>query len=293
MITKIKDNKDIKFEQPSDFLLFFNRYVMVAVAIIVLSVLVLGYLFLLTPKIKSIKATTEQTDITQADKLLNEKLLSRIKELDNKYKEIKTQRQNDLLALTTMIPTGQQMAEIFVLADRLAKKHGFEVKSIDIVDNAQTTEKATATPPNFLPPEATTSSPSILSINAIVNQPFELPQQVSEETQSLKHDLNTRQGIEQYLLTRTDLKSLTIHLVLSLAAGGGNSPLDRTSSLGQPQTSYETFKEYLNELENNLRLMDIQAVGFDSLDEVQASQEKENTATAKTFTIDLKTYYKS
>jgi hypothetical protein len=285
-----QNNKEIKFEQPSELLLLANRFIMLLAALIVLIVLFGGYWFLLKPKIAAIKVAGQETTAGQEDKLLNDKLIARIKELQAKYQEIKDDRQNDLSSLTKIVPSDMQIAELFILADQLAKKHGFQLRSIDIVTEAEASGGTGV--PN---PDLTTEGASqpLLSTGAIAAQQPEGAQIITEETQQPLDDLLTSQGREKYLSKRTDLKALTIHLVLLLSGNTNEKPFVVEETKNN-KTSYEIFKGYLKDLENSLRLMDIQAVTFASLADGSATAGQESgQGGEKTFTIDLKTYYKS
>ena len=60
-----KDKRNIQFEQPSEVLLLVNRYVMIVLAVIVLTIFVGGYWFLLKPKIASIQSVEVEDQETE------------------------------------------------------------------------------------------------------------------------------------------------------------------------------------------------------------------------------------
>lgn len=249
----MKKKEEIKFEQPSEALLFANHYVMFVMAIIILILIAIGYFFLLKPKINDIQSIEEETNTSQIATLKNTELLDKVEELQEEYDHIKTSRQNDLTSLKDMIPEGPQMAELFVLAETLATEHGFRLDSIDIVDNKDAKEEPGA---GFDP----------TTINQLTAE--EIAAQAQEVGQ-----------------TTINLKSLVVHLTLSkVTEEGGQSRVDRGSYLvpGQPEpNAYQDFKNYLTSLENNLRLMDLQTVTFSNL-----------TTEDGSFNLSIITYYR-
>ena len=88
MAIKDKEKKEIQFEQPSDILLFVNRYLMIIIGLIILIILVAGYFFLLKPKIDSININETRTTVTEERRLNNEHLLTKIQELEAEYFDI-------------------------------------------------------------------------------------------------------------------------------------------------------------------------------------------------------------
>ncbi len=131
----MRGKPQIKFEQPSNILLLANKYVLLVSGIIVFSILLTGYSLVLSPKIKDIKIATEETTLTEEKEVNNKELLSKIKKLKEEYNNIKVDRQRDLDRLSNILPNTPETAELFVLADRLAKDRGFQLLDIDIAED--------------------------------------------------------------------------------------------------------------------------------------------------------------
>jgi len=226
--------KEIKFEQPSELLLIANRYVIVIMAVIILGILSAGYFLLLSPKIDNIKVIKQETSDIEQRRVLNENLLTKIKQLQTEYDSLIQDREGQLSKLLKVIPDDPQLAELFVMTERLAKQRGFELQSINIADN--------------------TNKENNRNVNA------------EEETE-----------------VAPGLKTLVIHITLAYGSEG-----DAEGESGdleeETKTPYQVFKQYLDDLETNLRLMDIQAVNFGSLDpDLEGSIN---------FNFDIITYYK-
>lgn len=226
--------KEIKFEQPSELLLIANRYVIVIMAVIILGILSAGYFLLLSPKIDNIKVIKQETSDIEQRRVLNENLLTKIKQLQTEYDSLIQDREGQLSKLLKVIPDDPQLAELFVMTERLAKQRGFELQSINIADN--------------------TNKENNRNVNA------------EEETEAAP-----------------GLKTLVIHTTLAYGseagAEGESGDLEE-----ETKTPYQVFKQYLDDLETNLRLMDIQAVNFGSLDpDLEGSIN---------FNFDIITYYK-
>ncbi|RJQ35409.1 hypothetical protein C4566_00615 [Candidatus Parcubacteria bacterium] len=228
-------DKEIKFEQPSEILIIVNRYVMIIMAVIILGILALGYFFLLSPKIASIKVIEQETTDIEQRRILNENLLTKIKQLQFEYDGLIEDREGQLSKLLKVIPDEPQLAELFVLTERLAKQRGFELQSINIS-------------------EGSTSSGSV--------NPDGSSAVVSEE----------------------GLKSLVIHANIAYGSEAVEGDKKQSSDEEEVKTPYQIFKQYLVDLENNLRLMDVQAVSFGSLDPTLEG--------AVSFSFDIITYYK-
>lgn len=249
MTAKEKDNKEIQFEQPSDVLLFINRYLIFIIAFIILVILVGGYFFLLKPKIDSINVSETRNTATEERRQDNEYLLTRIKELEAEYYDILHNRQEDLELLKKMVPEDPQIAEFFLLADVLAKKHGFQLENIDIRENQ--------TPQPVAPPaegEATEESAATAPVEKI--------------------------STTEQLLAASGINTATVKF--SVYKGiEKDSPI-----LGEE--IYRDFKDYLAELENNMRLLDVQSIAFDSID----AQPGNSGVGSYSFNLNLITYYR-
>ena len=69
-----------------------------------------------------------------------------------------------------------------------------------------------------------------------------------------------------------------------------NFSLYKSVNSNEEETVYETFKLYLADLESNLRLMDIQTISFDILEEV--IEEEEDVEIGEVFTFSMIMHYK-
>ncbi|PIR06852.1 MAG: hypothetical protein COV55_01980 [Candidatus Komeilibacteria bacterium CG11_big_fil_rev_8_21_14_0_20_36_20] len=126
----------IKFEQPSEFLVILNRYLFIIVALLVIGLLFFGYSFALKPKILTIQSLEVKSGVSQSEKQEQEQLLEDVKQLQREYEEIKVSRASDLARLKEIVPEDPAIAELFVVADRLAQQNGFQLVSIDVSDNS-------------------------------------------------------------------------------------------------------------------------------------------------------------
>lgn len=131
------NKNEIKFEQPSDLLILANRYVIVIMSILVFAILMLGYFFLLKPKMVSNEARQELNSKNAMNQEASERLLDSLAKLETEYKNIQTNRQTDLEQLKKIIPDNPQIAELFVLADKLAKDNGLFLNSVNIANTAE------------------------------------------------------------------------------------------------------------------------------------------------------------
>ncbi|MDD5749650.1 MAG: hypothetical protein PHO91_02580 [Patescibacteria group bacterium] len=218
--------KEIKFEQPSELLLLANRYFVLILFVLLAGVFALSYFFLLNPKLDDISQVREQDIETEERRVQNEKLLTRIRELEEEYLSIRSSRAQDLEKIKKILPEEPQIAELFVIADRLAARHLFTLTSINISDRGS----AASTEPD----------------RAEVGQD-------------------------------APLKSLVVHLSLA-------RPLDITGLPEQESPDiYQDFKDYVEDLQSNLRLMDIQTISFGELT---------SGSSIASFNLDLITYYR-
>lgn len=248
-MSKLKKNKkDIQFEQPSDILLLVNRYLMFIVAFIIVAISLFGYFFVLKPKIENINITEERTVATEDRREANERLLSRIEELEAEYYDIINNRQEDLDFLKRMVPEDTQMPEIFLMADILAKRHGFTLMNVNINDIPR-------------------------------NQSRSQSRNSQNQAQTEEGDVDVVGNIDD-LLTESGIQSATLKFSISKEVSEGS---DITG-----QEIYTDFKNYLSDLENNMRLLDVQSMLFRSVD-AEPAADGENTYT---FDLDLITYYK-
>jgi len=222
-----KDKKDIQFEQPSDILLLTNRYIIFVIAFVVAAILLLGYFFILAPKITSINSIEKETTKTEERKENNQILLNSLKEIEAEYQDIMNNRQTDLAALKTMVPQGPQTAELFLLADRLATKYNLQLIDIALVENV----------------------PQKISTNNVS------PEATSEETaEQIEPEVVT---IDE-LLIASGLKAIIVRLTVAKVINEGEYVSGKDV--------YNNFKNYLAALENNMRLLDVQSIAFQAID---------------------------
>lgn len=248
-----KNKKEIQFEQPSDLLLSVNRFIIFIMAFVVLAILIFGYFFVLKPKIDSINSIELENTATDERREKNELLLTKLKELEAEYQDIMNNRQEDLAFLKKMVPQGPQVAEFFLVADRLAKKQGFVLLNIDISDST----------PEKQPKVSEEISGDI---------PEEVAAQITTENAS-----TTDSSVDTVddILANSDIKAMVVHISVSKAVGEDDDTLGLEI--------YDDFKDYVAELENNIRLLDVQAINFSEIEaEGQASY---------IFNLDLITYY--
>ncbi len=242
----MKNKKEVQFEQPSEILIVVNRYIMLVLAVVVLLILGAGYWFLLKPKIVDIRSFEARVSQTQERKALNEALVLKIKELASEYNNIKENRRDDLDSLLKIIPTDPKIAEIFVMADLLAQNRGFKLTSIDISEKV----------------EADTAGQSNV-------------QEIDSETEATTGVVDTDVSVAKAPMKSLILRITIMNLVESNQSISGDSVI--TNDV------YQNFKGYLTDVEDNIRLVDIQAINFAEL-----SGGGDNS----TFSFDMLTYYK-
>ena len=122
----------IEFEQPSEILIFINRYSVIIFALIIIIVFALGYFFILQPKITDIQTVKNEAYQSQGQEEENQQLLSLINGLKGEYNNIENERKRDLERLKVMIPDSPQIAEFFAAADNLASENGFALLSVSV-----------------------------------------------------------------------------------------------------------------------------------------------------------------
>jgi hypothetical protein len=249
-----KEKKEIQFEQPSNLLLLANRYVLFIMALIVVAILVAGYFFVLKPRIDTISSVELQNTETEERRIKNELLLTKLKELEAEYEDIMNNRQEDLASLKKIVPQGSQVAEFFLIADRLAKKQDFVLLNIDVSENLSKREAVNPLPAANEIPEEIAAQAGIIPVN---NTP--------EPTIDTIDDLLAFSGIKSMIVSISVSKTIT----------------EDQDILGIDV--YNDFKDYVAELENNIRLLDVQAINFSDI-------VAEGEATY-IFGLDLITYY--
>ena len=201
----MKNDKDIKFEQPSGALLMASRYLWAILLFVVIVTLSLGYFLVLQNRLSNIGSAREGAQDVNVDFQDTAALIQEVSRLSQEYEAVATQRSNDLRRLHKILPNEPQIAELFVVAEDLALRRGLYLANIDIVDTSK------AVVEDDLELEAVTQGSKLksLSINMSVNQ-----------------------------LETEDIEP--------------NPDLD----------SYDLFKLYLDDLEKNIRLFDIESVSF-------------------------------
>ncbi len=241
-------DKQVQFEQPSQLLLFFNRFWIIITAILVGVLLLGGYYALIQQKIKSNDALREGTLQATLDKDKSQQLLKNLEILQTTYEGIISNRRSDLERLKEIVPNNPQIAELFVLTDRLALEYGFQLLDITIADAV----------------DKKSASPQV----AVSDEDGNVATPVATTTKS-KNNLS--------------LKTLAVSFSISPLALGSEAAIEPANGV-EGKTYYEAFKEFLEALERNLRLTDIQTVDFVSL--------QEDSKTPPQFQFSVQTYYR-
>ena len=205
------NQNEIKFEQPSQLLLLANQNIWMVLGSIVLVVLTLGYFFVLQPQISSIVSSNASLNTINAKDTAAQKLANDIEALTKSFNNLEASRNSDLQKLNSIVPQGEQLAELFVLAEKLAQRRGMSLNSIDVSSLEEKTEK------KELPKDSKqASSPEI--------------------TPSVATDQN--------------LQALSINMAVAQTIADPNLDV------------YTEFKNYLDDLESSVRLLDIESVSF-------------------------------
>lgn len=244
--------KKIQFEQPSNLLIIFNRFWIIITAILIGFLLVGGYYFLVKPKMDQNDVLRDNALQVQVDRNNSEQLLKNLEALETAYQDIVKNRQADLDRLKAMVPTNPQVAEIFVVSDRLAGQYGFQLLDINISDVED-------------------KKKTVVSASASTDEDGEPITPAPANSASTAASKNT-----------LALKTLAISFqVTPMALRDESDPIPVDADA---KTNYQLFKDFLDALEKNLRLTDIQTVNFSSLQEDQK--------TAPQFQFSVQTYYR-
>lgn len=244
-------DKKIQFEQPSGLLIFFNRFWIIITAILIGSLLLGGYYFVIKPKMDSNDVLRDNALQVAVDRKKSEQLLKNLENLETTYKDIKNNRQADLDRLKEIVPSNPQIAELFVLSDRLTQQYGFQLLDISISDEQEKKD----------------SAPQVAQVAD--EQEDGSPAPVSTTTST-----PAKKGLA--------LKTLTVNFKIEA--------ITLKDELGTPinvvsnKTSYQLFKDFLDALEKNLRLTDIQTINFSSL--------QEDATSSAQFQFSVQTYYR-
>lgn len=171
------NQNEIKFEQPSPLLLLANQNMWMVLGSIVLVVLALGYFFVLQPQISSIISSNASLNTINAKDTAAQKLANDIEALIKSFNNLEASRNSDLQKLNSIVPQGEQLAELFVLAEKLAQRRGMSLNSIDVSSLEEKTEKKEvpqdskqAPSPEIISPLSTDQNLQALSINMAVAQ---------------------------------------------------------------------------------------------------------------------------
>ncbi len=136
------NKSEIKFEQPSQVLMVINQYLWVLLVSIMLVVLLLGYFFILSRSISDIKKSQDDTAVVVNKQKEVDDLVKKVTDLNVRYEAIQKQRAGDLRRLQQIVPSEPQIAELFVIAERLAVARGFILSSIDIANANEASDNA-------------------------------------------------------------------------------------------------------------------------------------------------------
>jgi hypothetical protein len=243
-------DKKIQFEQPSGLLIFFNRFWIIVTAILIGALLLGGYYFVIKPKMDSNDLLRDNALQVSTDKRNSEALLKNLENLETTYKNIKNNRQADLDRLKEIVPTNPQIAELFVLSDRLAQQYGLQLLDISISDEQAKKDSAPQVAPVADDSDESSPTPASATTAPTPKGPI--------------------------------LKTLTVNF--KVVAATLRDELGAPIGIASNKTSYQLFKDFLDALERNLRLTDIQTVNFSSL--------QEDTVNPVQFQFAVQTYYR-
>ncbi|MBP9802080.1 hypothetical protein KBC40_00645 [Patescibacteria group bacterium] len=207
---------DAQFEQPSQLLLLANKYLGAILGVLILVVFVLGYLLVLSPGIKKFtEAKASVTEVSAAEKDVNA-LIAQVSDLETKFQKAKTERTNALLRLQKIVPENPEIAELFVLAERLALNRGFILQNVDFSTEGddQATKKAVA----------------------------------GEEGEAV--------------IPSSALETVSINMTVSQIPPEEATGDDEEVASAIIPNPYDLFKQYLDDLERNVRLMDVESLSF-------------------------------
>lgn len=235
-------NKEVQFEQPSALLLFFNRFWIISTAILVGVLLLGGYYLFIQPKVKSNEELRDAALQTSVDQENSKQLLNNLEDLKRVYNDILTNRQNDIERLREIIPNNPQVAELFLMADRLSRQYGMSLEQISISEAKEDKVQA-----------------------ATLNEDGEPVSDTKAVADTTKKNLA--------------LKTLSVSFVVTPMS----LPEEEQPELDQ-KSNYQSFKEYLEALEKNLRLVDIQTISFTNMESTNK--------TAPSYNFTVQTYYR-
>lgn len=214
---------EIKFEQPSSLLLLANKNMWMILGSIVLVILASGYFLVLQPKITSIISSNSSLNTINTKDIAAQKLTNDIEALTKSFNTLEASRNNDLKKLNSIVPKGEQLAELFVLAEKLAQRRGMSLDSIDVSSLAEKT--ATAEPPQGRGERG--------------------PAEGEKKPAETSGVANTNTLVDD-----KNLQALSINMAVAQTIADPNINV------------YGEFKNYLDDLESSVRLLDIESVSF-------------------------------
>ena len=134
---------DKQYNQPSVALKTVNHFLLVIMMVLGAAILLVGYFWLIKPKIDAITTQQNQIVSVEAKHDQDKRFVDSLKKLEAEYNDILSQRQADLDKLNKLMPQDPQIAELFSLSEKLAVANGFEVNSVDFsekIEDQKTTE---------------------------------------------------------------------------------------------------------------------------------------------------------
>lgn len=122
---------DKQYNQPSAILKITNHFLLILMMILGAAILLIGYFWLIKPKIDSITTQKNQIISAEAKQEQDKRFVDSLKKLEAEYNDILYQRSQDLDKLNKLMPENPQIAELFSLSAKLALASGFEVTALD------------------------------------------------------------------------------------------------------------------------------------------------------------------
>ena len=172
--------------------------------------------FLLSPSIK--KFTEAKASVTEvsADEAEVNDLIKQVSDLETKFQKAKTERTNALLRLQKIVPENPEIAELFVLAEKLALNRGFILQNVDF----------------------STESEQVATKKAVAGEEAEA------------------------VVPSSALAAVSINMTVSQIPPEEATGDDEEVAPAIIPNPYDLFKQYLDDLERNVRLMDVESLSF-------------------------------
>ncbi len=215
---------DSQFEQPSQGLLAANKYLWAILLVVVLLIFVAGYFFILSPSFKKATEAKEAAVKISANEQEVNNLIQQVSDLEKDFNKAKTERAAVLTRLQKIIPNSPEIAELFVLSEQLALNRGLILESVDFSEVVASNQASVA-------PLATSESSST-------------PPVVESSLAGIAINMTVKQG---GAINEETTDDNVINII--------------SQQVGEP---YDVFKQYLDDLESNLRLIDVESVSFSS-----------------------------